>query len=107
MGACDFECSGKGKTASEAFESLVEDARYQHGHGGYTGTIAEKTSFKMIGIPDSFKLSHEGKSEREVASLYAEHLMEVCDPRINDKWGDAGCIKVVEGEYLFFGFASS
>jgi hypothetical protein len=37
---------------------------------------------------------------------FVEHLLEDDDPRVADKWGPAGCIKVAEGEYLFFGWAS-
>lgn len=45
MGACDFETRGFGKTAQDAFNEAVDRARYEHGHGGYTGTIAEKSEF--------------------------------------------------------------
>jgi len=38
----------KAPTARAAFDGAVEDAKYEHGHGGYTGTIAEKQSFVMI-----------------------------------------------------------
>jgi hypothetical protein len=50
MGACDFYEVAQGKTAREAFQRAVEDAQYESGHGGYTGTIAEKggDGFKMI-----------------------------------------------------------
>jgi hypothetical protein len=37
---------------------------------------------------------------------YAEKLIDDCDPRVDDKWGDAGCIHVKDDEYLFFGWAS-
>ena len=47
MGAQDFTATAKGKTAKEAFSVAVEDAAYENGHGGYTGTIAEKRSFKI------------------------------------------------------------
>jgi hypothetical protein len=42
MGACDFESVGFGKTANDAFRQAVSEAQYEYGHGGYTGTIAEK-----------------------------------------------------------------
>ena len=42
MGASTFLTRATGKTAREAFASATSDARYEHGHGGYTGTIAEK-----------------------------------------------------------------
>ena len=42
MGADTFTTSAKGRTAEEAFRAAREDACHWHGHGGYTGTIAEK-----------------------------------------------------------------
>ena len=41
MGACEFGTTSEGATAKEAFKRAVEDAQYEHGHGGYSGTIAE------------------------------------------------------------------
>lgn len=96
MGACDFSTIAKGKTAKEAFRTAVEDAQYESGHGGYTGTIAEKHEFRMIDLPP-------GKDPFE----YASELIQNDDRRIRDKWGPAGCIRLDEGEYLFFGWASS
>jgi len=42
MGACEFSEIAFGKTAQEAFDTVVRQAEWEHGHGGYTGTIAEK-----------------------------------------------------------------
>jgi hypothetical protein len=42
MGAANFETVSSGKTAKEAFSRAVERAQYEYGHGGYSGTIAEK-----------------------------------------------------------------
>ena len=95
MGATTFYQSAHGKTPEEAFKEAVEEAQYDYGHAGYTGTIAEKNSFCMIDLP-------EGKT----AWQYAEELLDMNDDRITDKWGDAGCIEVEQGEYLFFGWAS-
>jgi hypothetical protein len=47
MGANEFRNRKSAKTADEAFRILVKEARYEDGHGGYTGTIAEKTDFRM------------------------------------------------------------
>ena len=95
MGATTFITRAKGANAKEAFAAAVEQARYEHGHGGYTGTIAEKDRFVMVFEP-------LGVSPQD----YANKLMGEGDSRIDDKWGPAGCIKVAEGEYLFFGWAS-
>lgn len=96
MGSQTFTAVSRGATAREAFTGAVDEARYEHGHGGYTGTIAEKHGFTMIPLPDGRKPSE-----------YAYELLDKDDPRISDKWGPAGCLKVAEGEYLFFGWASS
>ncbi len=96
MGASDFFTKSFGKTPQEAFRNAQEDASHEYGHGGYTGSIAEKNSFIMISLP-------ENKNPME----YALHLIETEDNRIDDKWGPAGCIKIKDGEYLFFGWASS
>lgn len=48
MGASTFVTIAKGKTADQAFEAARAEALYEHGHGGYTGSIAEKSDFVMI-----------------------------------------------------------
>lgn len=96
MGANTFMTEASGATAQLAFNNARDQARYDHGHAGYTGTIAEKDSFVMIPLPAG-----------EDAHTYANRLIEEGDPRVDDKWGDAGCIPVDAGQYLFFGWASS
>lgn len=101
MGACDFFTRSSGDSPKDAFRKAVSDAKWESGHGGYTGTIAEKDSFVVI-------LPPEGKDPEE----YADELMAAGDPRVDDKWGPAGCIELPkkddkEQEYLFFGTASS
>lgn len=96
MGACDFWTKARGSSAKEAFDKATADARYEHGHGGYTGTIAEKDSFVTIEVPP-------GLDPQE----YAEKLFREGDPRIDDKWGPAGCVHLGGEDYLFFGWASS
>lgn len=51
MGACGFANVGKGRSAEEVFRLLVDDAAHEHGHGGYTGTIAEKSDFRNVPAP--------------------------------------------------------
>lgn len=89
MGAQFFFIKMKGifKNANEAFTLAVQEAQYEEGHGGYTGTIAEKTSFKMINVPprkDPFKFANE---------------MEEKEGFWQDKWGPAACVEV-KGAYL-------
>lgn len=96
MGANSFMVHAQGKTASEAFKTAVEEARYKHGNGGYTGTIAEKRDFVLITLPP-------GQDAREAAGK----MLDECDRRIDDKWGPAGCFRISDGNWLFFGYASS
>lgn len=98
MGAEFFNVKSIGKTAKEAFKKAVEEAQYDYGHAGYTGTIAEKKDFVMLDLP-------EGMNPYDYIAL--NH------PSIDDKWGPAGCIELSqtpgsdEKEFLFFGWASS
>tara|TARA_B100000131_G_scaffold221323_1_gene212849 strand:- start:37690 stop:38025 length:336 start_codon:yes stop_codon:yes gene_type:complete len=110
MGASTFYQESWGKTPESAFWSAVRDAKWEHGHGGYTGTVAEKSEFVIIPVP-------EGKEPYQFAS----QLIDNGDPRVSDKWGPAGCIDLTETTrgyekregssedtplYLFFGWAS-
>ncbi len=96
MGAEEFTTVVRGATAEEAFRSAVEDAQYEHGHGGHSGTIAEKRSFVVITVPKD-----------EDPRTFAERLLAEDDKRVCDKWGPAGCVQLGEGKWLFFGWASS
>jgi hypothetical protein len=95
MGAQDFTSTAKGKTAQEAFNNATEQARYEYGHGGYSGTIAEKHEFVMY-VPKPGQTPGEmvDAFEKDWSGPYA------------DKWGPAGCIDLGDGEFLFFGSAS-
>ena len=108
MGSSDFFDTACAKTAKEAFNQLVEGARYDYGHAGYTGTIAEKSNFIEIPLPPDTD-----------PEKYAEKLLDENDDRVDDKWGPAGCIEMKPDEtekkkygekikkFLFFGWASS
>jgi hypothetical protein len=94
MGATTFTCEVEGNTASQAFRAAKEQAQYEYGHDGYTGTIAEKSSFIMMECPAGVDLY------THVYALLDSHQ------RISDTWGPAGCIKLAESKWLFFGWAS-
>lgn len=115
MGSTTFSTYSYGSNAKEAFIRAVKSAEYEHGHGGYTGTIAEKDTYVTIPLSE-----HKGKNKER----YAEKLIDDEDYRINDKWGPAGAIRVtgkdeqkwksrfrIQGKrgmqiWLFFGWAS-
>lgn len=96
MGAETFFTRASGESPQAAFIDAVSQARYDRGHTGYTGTIAEKRTFNMIPLPHGADPSAE-----------AWRLIDAGDPRVDDKWGPAGCFDLGNGEYLFFGWASS
>jgi hypothetical protein len=48
MGAAQFCGFARGEKLQDAFRSAAEAARYEHGHGGYTGTIAEKHDCHVV-----------------------------------------------------------
>ena len=102
MGADVFFTTADGKTANEAFKTARDEAAYESGHGGYTGTIAEKDDFVMC--------SKETFPSYKEASDFASNLIDNGDERVDDKWGPAGCVKFLSNDktsYLFFGWASS
>lgn len=96
MGAEAFLTTARGKSAREAFKIAQEDAMYERGYEGYTGTIAEKHGFKMVNVP-------KGVDPIE----YAEELLDEDHQLVADKYGPACCIQLSEDRYLFFGYASS
>lgn len=96
MGACTFYTRTKGANAKEAFAEARRRAEHDCGYGGYSGTIAEKRTYTLIPLP----------SDVLDPALYARALIEARERRVDDKWGSAGCIKLQEGECLFFGWAS-
>lgn len=96
MGSSTFSIIETGKTARDAFKTAVKQAQYDHGHAGYTGTIAEKTDFIMLTVPAG-----------ETWQKYSKKLLDTQGSPIDSKWGPAGCIDLGGGNYAFFGWASS
>lgn len=112
MGAEEFDIIKKGKSAKEAFEIAIEEAKYLYGNDGYTGTIAEKNSFILIQMPKEIKdhmdflskcwnFEDEGTEEK-----YIEIYKKACNI-LNDKWGPCLCFDLGNDFYLFAGLASS
>lgn len=54
-GGVDFSTTATGKTVDAAFRQAVEEAQYESGHGGYTGTIAEKGDYTLFNPPQGVK----------------------------------------------------
>lgn len=122
MGACTFRTIAVGKDASDAFNNAVQEACYEDGHGGYTGTIAEKHSFRVFEVPKrmsvlkfskmvedvSFEISN-GKRAKGIPKKHRP-LLESVAKVYDDKWGAAVCfpltgkeLKEYKEKYLFKG----
>lgn len=85
MGSSTFHTIGSGNDARLAFREAREDAKYDHGHGGYSGSIAEKDDYVVI---------QPKPVPQDVATRLANDLIDQYDPRISDKWGPAGAIAI-------------
>lgn len=105
MGAAEFTVVQRAKTAQEAFSEAQREARHLHGHGGYTGTIAEKHGFKLAGMAPTVADALAKAAKFHEAAYDRGGKATHCD-----KWGDCGCIEVPEkGElkaFVFFGVAA-
>lgn len=106
MGACDFSLLRKGDNMNKLFEEAVKEAQYMVGHGGYTGTIAEKHS---VVLRKKFPMT-----EREAEAFIYGGKNGGGDIEQNDKWGPAFAVPICESEenrkfigYVFYGYASS
>lgn len=113
MGASEFGTKSKGKTVAEAFRTAVEEAQYLHGHGGYTGTVAEKDGFKVFSVPEETTLERFLELISNFDDLDdslppgARKTIEQARKVYDDKWGPAVAVKVAPDEWLFCGLASS
>ena len=98
MGATTFMCGTYSGSAETAYNFLVEEAYYNYGHNGYTGTIAEKSGYKKAG---------EAETNEEAMKL-AGKLLDEDDSNEWGKYNPAGYIEVKSkpnNYYLFFGWA--
>ena len=80
MGASEFFNVAEGKTADAAFKKLVDWARWEYGHGGYTGTIAEKQSFVEFARPKGMR---RDKVIEAVRALGGYALPDALRPSVN------------------------
>lgn len=127
MGASTFQDMAFGKTCHEAFRSCVEDAKWNYGHGGYTGTIAEKGNYVEFKCPPRVKYQTMLNWAADWDAPTNENHQALKDQMqsiYNDKWGPAVAIKLGPaqekefrknhglerrkgGVWLFCGYASS
>jgi hypothetical protein len=125
MGATPFMDYVRGVTdVQTAYLSAVQQAQWDHGHSGYTGTIAEKSGFIEFKIPESFTAQqvidaienpkiikspngyeHYEPSD-ELVEIFGSDAINVYRT-YDDKWGPAVALKWKEGNgWLFMGWAS-
>jgi hypothetical protein len=85
-GGVDFYQYARGSNARQAFRDAVDDARHEHGHGGYSGTLAEKSSYTM----------------RKSTPMTRDDAYEFAydDAGRNDKWGPAFAIPIAAERVL-------
>ena len=123
MGASEYMNAGKGKTAQVAFDKVTENARWNHGHGGYSGTIAEKYSMVEFPRPKGMRRATVLKAVRDLGRIgfdddgnaktatvqakYPKLRIAAMSEVYEGKWGPSLAIELSKGEYLFAGFASS
>lgn len=99
MGAQEFQIYATEATPKKAFKEAVEESLYSYGHDGYTGTIAEKSTFTMA----SLTIMSEAKARQLINATI--------NTTYGDKWGPAGCIQISStnkhlNTYIFYGWAS-
>jgi len=104
MGAQEFYVDSNETKLTRGFALAVEDARWEYGHGGYTGTIGEKTGVQRR----HFTVNGELPTRQE-AVQEAERRMGTDE--VNSKWDDAEAFKYQNEDgsegWLIFGLASS
>lgn len=131
MGASSFIDISVGETMGKAFLAAVEQAQYDYGHAGYTGTIAEKGEYTVFTVPPGITswLELEKVIDKTIwPSEMAEDdpyqsFIRKASQAIDDKWGPCGAMEITgisdlpdwirpmpkEGDkvFVFFGMASS
>jgi hypothetical protein len=120
MGAEQFSNSIEGDyTVDEAFRTLIDQALWEYGHRGYTGTIAEKSEYLQVSVPKSVSLDTYLKALYRSHVYYTDEGVRVEPNRpewaggewdtvvstYNDKWGPCIAIKTSNG-WIFTGWAS-
>jgi len=91
MGAADFAELVRIPNVKEAFATATDNAAHDHGHGGYSGTIAEKSGYAII---------DQTVRTTRAAYAFAQELIDdyerddAVTAIVQDKWGPAAAIPV-------------
>jgi hypothetical protein len=108
MGADQFQVIALGRTAHIAFSKAVNQAQYDFGHAGYTGTIAEKDGYVFAGPVSSRHVDRlEGYFGRVLYGIVDKHgpaqgripesmrdVITTHAETYDDKWGPAVCLEI-------------
>lgn len=112
MGASTFRTFGRPgeRDVTKAYDELVTQAQYEHGHDPYNGTISTTHGVKVV----QAKPVHQSKIadiEHRLLGLGDDESDRDRDPDI-EKWGKAGAIAVAGADghtfhrWCFFGWAA-
>jgi hypothetical protein len=111
MGAEQFTVESRvTDSVAEAFKQVREDALYDCGHRGYTGTIAEKHGYVVYTPPADISAGQVLEafwSYPNVTPEWADSKYAAAYEQYNDKWGFAVAMKNPNGTWIFTGWASS
>ncbi len=116
MGAVDFTHHAAGESMTHAFHLAQEEARYDFGHSGYTGTIAEKESFRRVTLPKDVSYDEvlnlitalpSDDSFAKLEKLFGWREASMIVNTYEDKWGPCIGIEFPPGHFVFAGYASS
>lgn len=110
MGATSFDTIAAGRTVADAFAVAVQDAHYWHGHGGYSGTIAEKDGWLEVVCPPRvnpnkvldtvWRATEErygntvGKHRRQLHQWFGQPAAEQLLDAADSKWGPAVALRM-------------
>ncbi len=99
--------TGHGESDIAAFHNEVMAARQAHGQSGLTGTLADKTSFIHLDLPDEVKAMHI----EDAVDWVRRHILKPHDERI---WGSKAPLGVAhysghgdEQAFILFGFVDT
>lgn len=100
MGACEFYSVGSGNSVKDAFDLLRQNMMKERDDHGYTGTIAEKTSYKQA--------TSEVFASLDEAKAFVLSTIDDESHWCNNKYGPAAYVIFMnnnEKKYVFFGLA--
>lgn len=119
MGACTFYNEVPGFTAvQDAFRHAVDQAYWEYGHAGYTGTICEKPGYQVFSLPPDMSATvlfewldalhgkvDELEDDDPLVKFYSRLQLRQLVETHNDKWGLAVAVER-DGVWYFGGWAS-